>query len=247
MDWQPAGVSPHVWRSSNRHPLRCGLLLAYDVRRLVSYGLWHYDDSLADKYWQFILAQSSAQEVGWDLSLSAPSQLLVPGSSSVAAWPSAWAVPVPRLTASSFRSHFVTSIPEIGFRRAVRVMGFIVWVCSSYHWPSRKQRLPRTNVAFSLTSESLAQIEFGLYWLSIFLASPWLLHLLHFHRVPAVAVDLNTNGVPALLHPGDCQRSQQSGTNLPNYAADLIGPLTFRPLPPPSRALWFWSGFLRTP
>ncbi|KAJ4861331.1 major facilitator superfamily domain-containing protein [Trichoderma breve] len=165
--------------------------------------------SLANKYWQFILAQSLC--TGSGMGLVALGALATPGT---------WGIIFPIAL-----RHL---IPMIGFGWAVRVMGFIVLFMLMLPLSISKQRLPANKRRILIDFKSLGQIEFGLYCLSIFLAFLGFFTFYTFIESWAIATQLNTDGVAPYYILTITNASSSFGRILPNYTADKIGPLNIQ-------------------
>lgn len=184
--------------------------------------------SLANKYWQFILAQSLC--TGSGMGLVALGALATPGTWFVKR--RGLAIGLGSTGASIGGIVFPIAlrhlIPMIGFGWAVRVMGFIVLFMLILPLSISKQRLPANKRRILIDYKSLGQIEFGLYCLSIFLAFLGFFTFYTFIESWAIATQLNTDGVAPYYILTITNASSSFGRILPNYTADKIGPLNIQ-------------------
>ncbi|KAI5463910.1 major facilitator superfamily domain-containing protein [Mariannaea sp. PMI_226] len=184
--------------------------------------------SLADKYWQFVLAQSLCTGSGMGLialgALAIPSTWFIKNRGLAVGVGSSGA----SIGGIIFPITLRHLIPEIGFGWAVRVMGFIVMAILILPLAMSRQRLPSKKRRTLIDFKSLTQVEFGLYWLSIFLAFLGFFVFYTFVESWIIATHLDTAGVSPYYFLALVNAASTFGRIFSNYAADVVGPLNIQ-------------------
>ncbi|KAJ3495488.1 hypothetical protein NLG97_g3359 [Lecanicillium saksenae] len=171
--------------------------------------------SLANKYWQFILAQSLC--VGGGMGLLALGALATPGTCTGAS-----------IGGIVFPIALRHLIPQVGFGWAVRILGFIVLAVLVVPLSVSRQRLRPNKRKTLIDFKSLTQIEFGFYWLSIFLSFLGFFTFYTFIESWVIYTNLDTHGLPPYYILAMVNAASSFGRIGPNFVADKVGPLNIQ-------------------
>lgn len=184
--------------------------------------------SMCHSYWQFILAQSIC--AGSGMGLVALGALATTGTwfvkrRGLAVGIGSTGASVGGIVMPIALRHL---IPQVGFPWAVRVMAFIVAGILMLPLAVSQQRLRPNKRDTLLDIRSLLQIDFGLFWLSIFLAFMGFFVFFTFIESWAVATGLDTHGLPPYYILAITNAASISGRIFPNFLSDTIGPLNIQ-------------------